>query len=88
MSYVSNTEMRGGVSKQARKQARGHAPEPLPSLYPTHLLPLPDAQRLKLICNGEEDGILGIYTKVAAEVEGAINGDVVISAIWIKGVVL
>jgi len=80
--------MRGGVSKQVSKQGRGHAPKPLPSLYPTCLLPSPNTQRLKLARDGEEDGILGIYTKVAAEVKGAIKGDVIVGMIWIKGAVL
>jgi hypothetical protein len=43
---------------------------------------------LKFTHNGEEDGILRINTEVAAEVDGAINGDVVVSMIWIKGAVL
>jgi len=40
---------------------------------------------LKLARDGEEDGVLGIYAEVTAEVEGAIDGDVVVGAVWIKG---
>jgi len=40
---------------------------------------------LKLTRDGEEDGVLGIYAEVAAEIEGAIDGDVVVGAVWIKG---
>jgi hypothetical protein len=40
---------------------------------------------LKLARDGEEDGVLGIYAEVTAEVEGAIDGDVVVGAVWNQG---
>jgi len=36
---------------------------------------------LKLACNGKENDVLGIHAKVAAQVEGAIDGDVVVGAV-------
>lgn len=50
-------------------------------MYPIRLLPSTDARRLKLACDGKENDVLRIYTEVAAQVEGAIDGDVVVGAV-------
>jgi len=36
---------------------------------------------LKLACNGKENDILRIHTEVAAQIEGAIDCDVVVYAV-------
>jgi hypothetical protein len=36
---------------------------------------------LKLACNGKENDVLRIHTEVAAQIEGAIDCDIVIGAV-------
>ena len=58
-----------------------HVPEPSPSLYPTRFFPSTDARRLQLARDGEENDVLGVDAKIATQIECAIHGDVIVSAI-------
>ena len=53
------------------------SPEVLPTLCPAFTLPLAHRGRLELVRHGKEDDVLGIDAEVLAELDGAIDRDVV-----------
>ena len=58
-----------------------YLPEPAPTLYPTRLLPSPDAWGFEFAGNGKKDDIFWIYTEIAAQAQGTIYGDIIFVAV-------
>ena len=77
--------MREGARTHAGEQrketgggrGREHAPERLPAVCPALPCPLPHRGRLELVGDREEDDVLRVHVEIFAELDGAIDGDVI-----------